>query len=294
MKYFLLDLDNIGAVSEAGFIAVFNRKHIKRTMTEVELFLVTDGSLPLEQGKEAFLLKKGSIFISDNSIPFGGKKKSKCSFFFLHITPPNVTLINKNKINDYLGNDRYVVLPQFFALKDYLPLVSLFNEIVNAKKSNIDTIVTSYLLKALLKSIEYFYYENDSKKTTKNTLISQIITYYYFSPDTAELNSIEKIAEYFHYDKQYLSRLFKKETGIKMSAFLIDVKIRKAKEALIKNDKNISEVAKTLGYRTDYFQKLFKSKTGLTPLEYRNANSIGIDSQLKDAHKLIDNIISKK
>lgn len=294
MKYFLLDLDNIGTVSEAGFIAVFDRKHIKRTMTDVELFLVTDGSLPLEQGKDSFLLKKGSIFISENSVPFGGKKKSKCSFFFLHIAPPNVTLISEDEISKYQGKDRYVVLPQSFVLKDYLALVSLFNEIVSTKKSNITPIITSYLLKALLKSIEYFYQRNDSKKATKNTLISQIIEYYYFSPDTTELNSIEKIAAYFHYDKQYLSRLFKKETGIKMSEFLVDVKMRKAKEALIKNSKNISEIAKMLGYRPDYFQKLFKSKTGLTPLEYRKANSIGIESQLKDAHKLIDNIISKK
>ncbi len=79
-----------------------------------------------------------------------------------------------------------------------------------------------------------------------------------------------------------------------MNEFLIDVKIRKAKECLIANDKNISEIAKMFGYRPDYFQKLFKSKTGLTPLEYRKANSIRNSSQLRDAHILIDNIVSKK
>ncbi len=291
-KYFLLDLENIGPVSEAGFIAVFNRKHIRRTMTEVELFLVTDGTLELEQGNQVFHLKKGSVFISENSIPFGGKRKSKCSFFFLHIDPPNIKVIEEEQIKEYQNKDRYVLLPQSFKVEEYLSLVTLFNEIASAKKSNLDPIIISYLLKALLKSIEYFYNKSNSQKTTKNTLISEIIAYYYFSPDTAELNSIEKVAKYFHYDKQYLARLFKRETGIKMNEFLIEVKIRKAKEALISNDKNISEIAKMFGYRPDYFQKLFKNKTGLTPLEYRKAYSIGENSQLNNAHKLIDTIVS--
>ena len=294
MKYFLLDLNDIGPVSEAGFIAVFNRKHIRRTMAESEIFLLTNGTLQLEQDNQVFRLEKGNVFISENDIPFGGKKKTKCSFFFLHITPPNVVVINEEAIKNYQNNDRYVVLPQSFKVPEYLSLVPLFNEVVCAKKSNINPIVTSYLLKALLKSIEHFYNINNLQNKTKNTLISEIIEYYYFSPDTAEMNNIEKVADHFHYDKQYLARLFKKETGIKMNEFLIDVKIRKAKECLIANDKNISEIAKIFGYRPDYFQKLFKSKTGLTPLEYRKANSIRNSSQLRDAHILIDNIVSKK
>lgn len=131
-----------------------------------------------------------------------------------------------------------------------------------------------------LKMMEYHYQHNDILKKAKSTIISDIVEYYYFTPSTAELKNIKNVADYFHYDKQYLARLFKKETGIRMYEFIQDIKIKKAKEALICSTKNVAEISKMLGYRTDYFQKLFKFKTGMTPIKFRRANSSSPDDQM--------------
>lgn len=82
--------------------------------------------------------------------------------------------------------------------------------------------------------------------------------------------SIEKMAGLFGYSAVYLSRLFKKETGISAGQYLIGIRIEKAAELLRKTDMKIIDVAHQVGYEDElHFQKLFKKKTGKTPGAYR-------------------------
>ncbi len=82
--------------------------------------------------------------------------------------------------------------------------------------------------------------------------------------------SIEKMAELFGYSAVYLSRLFKRETGVSAGQYLIGIRMEKAAELLRKTDMKIIDVAHQVGYGDElHFQKLFKKKTGKTPGAYR-------------------------
>ena len=82
--------------------------------------------------------------------------------------------------------------------------------------------------------------------------------------------SIEKMAELFGYSAVYLSRLFKRETGVSAGQYLIGIRMEKAAELLRKTDMKIIDVAHQVGYGDElHFQKLFKNKTGKTPGAYR-------------------------
>jgi AraC-like DNA-binding protein len=87
--------------------------------------------------------------------------------------------------------------------------------------------------------------------------------------DNLTLKYIAKNFLYMNVD--YVSKKFLKETGIKFSTYLADVRIKKAKELLVsKGPDTIQEVAGEvgLGNNPQYFSQLFKKKTGMTPSSY--------------------------
>lgn len=93
--------------------------------------------------------------------------------------------------------------------------------------------------------------------------------------DFLELNYMKRIsqqecADYFHINKDYLSRAFKKHTGIGMAKYLNNIRIRKAKELLRSTELQIQEIADQVGYfDAKYFSRQFKLATGMTPASYR-------------------------
>ncbi|WP_138755300.1 response regulator transcription factor [Paenibacillus sinopodophylli] len=82
---------------------------------------------------------------------------------------------------------------------------------------------------------------------------------------------MERMAETVGMSANYLSRLFKQETGMTLTDYLIDIRIDKAKQFLTDhpNLKNY-EISQLVGYSDPvYFNKLFKKMTGDTPKDYK-------------------------
>ena len=71
----------------------------------------------------------------------------------------------------------------------------------------------------------------------------------------------------------YLSRIFKEESGESFSGFVQDKKLEYAQNLLITTKYSVSEISKLSGYSNEaYFSKLFKSKYSTTPGQYRKIN----------------------
>lgn len=74
----------------------------------------------------------------------------------------------------------------------------------------------------------------------------------------------------------YLSKLFKQETGLTLTDYIIEIRIRKAKQ-LLKNahDLKVHEIGTEVGYPDPaYFNKLFKRIVGVTPNEYKRISLV--------------------
>ncbi len=81
--------------------------------------------------------------------------------------------------------------------------------------------------------------------------------------------SLEKCAEITGSSYTYLSREFKKETGMRFVEYLNRQRLAKAKSLLIRNDLSMKEVVETAGFRNyNYFFKVFKETEGITPSEF--------------------------
>lgn len=91
--------------------------------------------------------------------------------------------------------------------------------------------------------------------------------------------SLQLIADQVHLNHQYLSVLFKSETGQNFSEYVTRCRIGKAKELLAGTNLKIYEIAQLSGYMSaKHFMSVFKSMEGTTPSEYREisqSNSSG-------------------
>lgn len=80
---------------------------------------------------------------------------------------------------------------------------------------------------------------------------------------------VETIAKKFYLSSDYLTKIFKKETGVSISDFILEERMFLAKELIQAGQMSISRVSYECGYDNySYFTKLFKKKYGVTPREY--------------------------
>src|SRR5215207_5880142 len=83
-----------------------------------------------------------------------------------------------------------------------------------------------------------------------------------------KFNWSDIIADELHYDYAYLSTLFSSVEGITLEQYIIRQKIEKAKELLLYDEFNLSEIASKLGYSSvAHLSSQFKKITGFTPSE---------------------------
>ncbi|MDR1263965.1 MAG: helix-turn-helix domain-containing protein [Oscillospiraceae bacterium] len=78
--------------------------------------------------------------------------------------------------------------------------------------------------------------------------------------------SLRTLAEKLHISAGYLSRLFRKHTGVSYSEYLIKRRVARATELLRDGDLSMEEVAERVGIENvNYFYRFYKRETGMTP-----------------------------
>lgn len=82
--------------------------------------------------------------------------------------------------------------------------------------------------------------------------------------------NVQSLAYYLQISPNYLSAIFKSETGIRLTEYITNAKMQEATRLLRETDKNIIEISGLLGYEnSNYFSRLFKKQYGVNPSGYR-------------------------
>jgi two-component system response regulator YesN len=120
----------------------------------------------------------------------------------------------------------------------------------------IKTLTDSYLTKVL--------------KTGTNTKI-QMIKDYVKSNHGDNTLTMDEIALHLNYSTNYISNLFKKETGITLIEYTTRIRIESAKKLITTTDKKLYEIANQSGfYDANYFSTVFKKIVGISPSKYKD------------------------
>lgn len=100
----------------------------------------------------------------------------------------------------------------------------------------------------------------------KNAIIEKI----HLSNELSKINFSTYISKKLEHDYTYLANLFSEVTGLTIEHYIIMHKIERAKELLLYDDLNLTEISYRLNYSSvAHLSNQFKKVTGLTPTYFR-------------------------
>lgn len=122
------------------------------------------------------------------------------------------------------------------------------------------------IIKIHLNRIESLFLDNPVMTHREIEAIKQYI-YKNYNKDI----SVEQLADMVCLAPNYLSSIFKKETGENLSKFIKSYRMLKAKEMLDNTYEKIVNISNAVGYQNvSYFCKSFREYFGVTPQKYRD------------------------
>lgn len=202
-------------------------------------------------GKE-YTFNPSSAFILPESSSYSLKNLEDGIFLLINFECENLKLDSLTKIpllesNSYLND--FKVLSNLFLFNDkklkcFQLLYSIFEKLDSERFES-----------PLLTTINYIE-ENFSDPSLTNKILSEKL-------------GISEI---------YFRKLFFKTFGVTPKQFILDIRIKKAKQLLVNNDCSVTDISERCGFSSVYhFCRIFKIKTSMTPTEYaiiKRINSI--------------------
>lgn len=95
--------------------------------------------------------------------------------------------------------------------------------------------------------------------------------------------NVQLLAQYIHISPNYLSAVFKEETGMRLSKYINSIKLQKAATLLLETNNSIAQITEAVGYdNANYFSQLFKKQYGMKPSEYRRFHEQESDTNIPE------------
>ena len=111
---------------------------------------------------------------------------------------------------------------------------------------------------------------DDKKNILIDKIKNVIIEMVHYTDEIPKVNYSDYISEKLSYDYTYLSNLFSEVKGITIQHFIIKHKIERAKELILYDQLNLSEISYKLHYSSvAHLSNQFKKVTGHTPTFYK-------------------------
>ncbi|MHA0855644.1 AraC family ligand binding domain-containing protein [Paenibacillus sp. CMAA1364] len=150
--------------------------------------------------------------------------------------------------------------------------ITFMQEAFHTKKESAHMTALGYLYIILAEAQDEL--SNPSRLTGTESQIQRTVKQMilYMSTQFAHPVSIEQMCESLGYNRAYLSRIFKKETGTSPVTYLLKLRIDKSRHLLRERPElSIEQISSSVGL-TDalYFSRQFKRFYGIAPSSYRN------------------------
>ncbi|MDE7192720.1 MAG: AraC family transcriptional regulator [Oscillospiraceae bacterium] len=256
-------------INENGFV------HCRRNFDVNVLILVLEGTLFITQSERRFEVSEGQyIFLKAGEEHYGHRaSKGKLSYMWVHF---------RNSIPwDIILSDDIPAFPKSFSY--FLPE---YGTCAGAQRANIlfyqlmdfsrherlySKAMLSCSLNLILMEITQEFIDSTKRENSHNSSAVYNASEWIKSNCHKQI-TIHDIAEAMHYNAEYLSALFKKETGFTLVQYLNKTRIEISKKLLSGNNISIKEAAYSCGFPNEkYYMKIFKRFEGVTPMQYKNA-----------------------
>lgn len=222
-------------------------KHTTRTCPEDVIVLVFDGILRFVEDDTEYEVHPGTYHIQRHGSRQCGVIPSDCpQYLYVHF------------LADWSDNGR-TTLPKRGTF-DYQALKPLMDTIDTMSHGDFTICECSAKFCELLSAL----YRKPTVPTTAGIIADHIAKSF--------MNGItlESLAEEFHFSKNHVINIFKKEYGITPFEYINSLRIKKAEWLLEVTSKTAESIAFECGYNNySHFYKIFRSINGISPTEWR-------------------------
>ena len=148
-------------------------------------------------------------------------------------------------------------------------LVADAENVVEAVDKTIETLNYDELQRNIEDAIIYLLPPKAETETKSMKSIVQLVVEW-IQEHYAEEMSLSALANKYHVDSSYLSKMFSQEMGESLILYITNKRIEKAKEYMKNSEISLADVAFMVGYDDyTYFSRVFKKSTGMNPRNYR-------------------------
>lgn len=231
--------------------------YVTRFCREDVLLMVYDGTLRFTEDNVPYEILPGKYFIHKHDTYQSGIVPSdEPKYLYVHF-------------NSHWAEEGSV-LPRSGDF-DYVSLRPLMEKLDRAAHANTTFTEKSALFLEILTQL----YRKNEVTTTAGKIAD------YLSLHSSESISLELLSKEFHFSKNQIINIFKKQYRMTPFEYMANIRIRQAQHLLTVTGKTAQNIALECGFN-DYtaFYKLFIKSTGLSPAEWRRSENFPKASRL--------------
>ena len=241
----------------------------------IEIMYVLSGTCLIEVNGDTHRLKKGQFIFIDGNVPHRlhvdpekSCRMSNIEFCFQELQtvyPSFRDIVSENRALKLLTETPH----PYLLLHDSFDVSHCLNALIlELDRKDQDSIFTEQMLisQILLRMAELAVRIQDAPE--QDVYIQKSIEYMHQNYDR-DLR-VKDVADAVHLHPGYLHRIFKKAIGTSVNGYLINHRMSKAKELLLRTDISITDIPQYIGMNSQqYFSTIFRQQTGSTPKQFR-------------------------
>ncbi len=242
-----------------------SREELQYFDTRIHIIFVLIGSVEISNENNKITLSKDDFYILAKTEKYIIKtnNKSKVFYFTLDYFSKNenerfIYAFKGDSINKPRATDGELI----YDLKQLLLMRTIQNN------NSFSAIYKQYF--TLIATLEK-YYQIEVRNTDSKNIKDQIedLKFYIDNNFEKEIRLID-LADQLFVTEHYLSRIFKEQTGMGISEYLIRRRLAKVRQLLLETEDSVTDIAFSAGFSNiNSFNRLFKKYQGMTPSEYR-------------------------
>lgn len=155
--------------------------------------------------------------------------------------------------------------------------LELYHSCIRPASVDVDTMLVSLELLAEYLGQIYFILQSTHNvpatsrryvDSSEDTILTHAIEY--IRHNAGNHISVVALADFCHCSESYISRIFKRRTGVNINVYINKVRMELAKNHLLLSNERISEIALRVGFNdSNYFSRVFTQLIGIPPTEFR-------------------------
>lgn len=283
MKYVRLKLTELPRIMYSHSCILKNMDPSHRNNPYFELTLFEEGKYRLDMPGFSYLGGGEEYIFSPADVPYsirnlGERVRQSCVAFFFGgeaqiVEESEVVFEKYNNVVLVRNESIYVPIAGKFRLNDHSAV--LLRRIIEENRQGLRYtnvkcagLIVELLISLASAAAEKLVAERGEESVPSNRYYCDRIDAYLRDHYAEDVN-MNAVAEFVGLHPNYVSAIYKKETGVTVINALRSIRMERAKRLLLMRRYQIKEIARMVGYEDEnYFSGVFRKTEGVSPSEY--------------------------